>query len=202
MTTRGGLHRLSPALLATEAEKFRPLFAHLPRPWVAVLIGGTNGVYQLSPREMVPLVKQITNMAQEMGCGLLVTPSRRTGPDNLAILQAALHDIPHFLWDGTGDNPYYAMLALADAILVTCDSVNMVSEAATTGKPVHVLYLPGGSDKFARFHQALQDDGITRPFNGRLEQWTYTPLNDMELVAARVRTLLEAKHPSIMGVPA
>lgn len=202
MTTRGGLHRLSPALLAAEAEKFHALFAHLPRPWVAVLIGGTNGVYQLSPREMVPLVTQIANMAKETGCGLLVTPSRRTGPDNLAILQAALHDIPHYLWDGTSENPYYAMLALADAILVTCDSVNMVSEAATTGKPVHVLHLPGGSDKFARFHQALQDDGITRPFTGRLERWSYTPLNDMELVAARVRALLEQKHPMIAGAPA
>ncbi len=201
MTTRGGLHRLSPSLLAAEANKFRPLFAHLPRPWVAVLIGGTNGVYQLSPREMVPLVKQITNMAQETGCGLLVTPSRRTGADNLAILQAALHDVPHYLWDGTGDNPYYSMLALADAILVTCDSVNMVSEAATTGKPVHVLHLPGGSDKFARFHQALQDDGITRPFAGRLEQWHYTPLNDMELVAARVQALLKQKQLALEVTP-
>ena len=85
------------------------------------------------------------------------------------------------------------MLALADYLLVTCDSVNMVSEAATTGKPVQVIALPGGSAKFNRFHQALQDDGITRPFKGALEQWSYTPLNDMELVAARVRALLQER---------
>lgn len=193
MTTRGGLHRLSPTLLQAEADKFRAQFAHLPRPWVAVLIGGSNAVYQFGEREMIPLSVQLANVAREHQASLLVTPSRRTGEANLVILQAALHDVPHYVWDGTGPNPYYAMLALADSILVTCDSVNMVSEAATTGKPVHVIQLPGGSAKFNRFHQALQDDGVTRPFNGKLEQWSYAPLNDMELVTARVRALMQEK---------
>lgn len=194
MTTRGGLHRVSPEMLATEADKFRAQFAHLPRPWVAVLIGGANAVYQFSPREMIPLSVQLADVARNQGASLMVTPSRRTGEANLAILQAALHGLPAFLWDGTGPNPYYAMLALADSILVTCDSVNMVSEAATTGKPVHVIHLPGGSDKFNRFHQALQDDGVTRPFTGTLENWSYTPLNDMELVADRVQKILAQKR--------
>ncbi len=193
MTTRGGLHRLSPALLQAEAEKFKAQFAHLPRPWVAVLIGGSNAVYQFGEREMIPLSVQLANVARDNKASLLVTPSRRTGEANLVILQAALHDVPHYVWDGTGPNPYYAMLALADSILVTCDSVNMVSEAATTGKPVHVIQLPGGSAKFNRFHQALQDDGVTRPFNGKLETWSYAPLNDMELVTARVHALMQEK---------
>lgn len=193
MTTRGGLHRLSPQLLQTEADKFRAQFAHLPRPWVAVLIGGANAVYQFSPREMIPLATQLAALAKENSASLLVTPSRRTGEANLAVLQAAVHDVPHYVWDGTGANPYYAMLALADYILVTCDSVNMVSEAATTGKPVQVISLPGGSVKFNRFHQALQDDGVTRVFQGKLEHWSYAPLNDMELVTARVRGLLQER---------
>ncbi len=193
MTTRGGLHRLSPQLLASEAAKFQAQFTHLPRPWVAVLIGGTNAVYQFCEREMIPLSVQLASLARDVPASLLVTPSRRTGEANLVILQAALHDVPHYLWDGTGPNPYYAMLALADSFLVTCDSVNMVSEAASTGKPVHVIELPGGSAKFNRFHQALRDDGVTRPFNGQLERWTYAPLNDMELVATRVRGLLQER---------
>jgi len=193
MTTRGGLHRVLPSLLEAEAEKFRAQFAHLPRPWVAVLIGGANAVYQFTPREMIPLSVQLADVARNHPASLLVTPSRRTGEANLAILQAALHDVPHYVWDGTGANPYYAMLALADYVLVTCDSVNMVSEAATTGKPVQVIQLPGGSAKFNRFHQALQDDGVTRPFTGKLEQWSYAPLNDMELVAARMRGLMQER---------
>ena len=189
MSTRGSLHRVTDAVLRREAEKFLPQVAALPSPRVAVLIGGSNAVYSLTPREMAPLAAQLRALAQE-GVGLMVTPSRRTGAENLAILQNALRDVPHFLWDGTGENPYYGMLGLADAILVTADSVNMVSEACSTGKPVMVIELPGGSDKFRRFHQALRDDGMTRPFAGKLEQWRYPPLNDMELVAARVRKMM------------
>ncbi|NTU76909.1 MAG: hypothetical protein HGA90_03730, partial [Alphaproteobacteria bacterium] len=68
------------------------------------------------------------------------------------------------------------------------------SEACSTGKPVQVIDLPGGSDKFRRFHQALRDDGMTRSFAGVLESWTYPPLNDMELVAARIEDMMKDRE--------
>ena len=192
MTTRGALHRVTPEMLATEGAKFAPQFAHLPPPRVAVLIGGSNAVYSLTPREMKVLAEQLAAIAAQ-GVSLLITPSRRTGDENLHILQAALKNTHSYIWDGKGDNPYFAMLALANKILVTCDSVNMVSEACSTGKPVMVIDLPGGSDKFRRFHQAMRDDGFTRPFKGELESWSYTPLNDMQLIATRIREMLAAR---------
>jgi mitochondrial fission protein ELM1 len=94
------------------------------------------------------------------------------------------------LWDGTGDNPYFAFLALGDAIVVTEDSVNMVTEAAGTGKPVYVQKLPGRSTRLARFHRLMQERGATRPFEGKLESWSYTPINDTEMVAAALRSAL------------
>jgi mitochondrial fission protein ELM1 len=78
-------------------------------------------------------------------------------------------------------------LAHADAIIVTVDSVNMVTEAAATGKPVHVIDLPGGSDKFRRFHAAMVEAGITRPFTGAIEHWSYTAPDDTARVAAEIR---------------
>jgi mitochondrial fission protein ELM1 len=193
MTTRGALHRVTQDMLKREAEKLLPIVAHLPKPRIAVLIGGSNAVYQLTPREMIPLSMQLAEMVKAKGGSLMVTPSRRTGEANLAILQAGLHDVPSYIWDGQGANPYYGMLGLADAIIVTCDSVNMVSEACTTGKPVHVITLAGGSDKFRRFHQSLYDDGLTRPYRGKLEQWSYAPLDDVGLVAARIREMTAAR---------
>lgn len=190
ITTRGSLHRVTPELLAQEAGRLAPSFAHLPSPRIAVLIGGTNSVYQFTPNEMAPLAAQLANVARQSGGSLMVTPSRRTGEENLAILKEALKDVPHVIWDGTGDNPYYAMLGLADTIMVTADSVNMTSEACSTGKPVYTIPLVGGSEKFRLFHQALRDDGFTRPFTGKLETWTYTPLNDVQLVANRVREMM------------
>jgi mitochondrial fission protein ELM1 len=157
------------------------------RPYIAVLIGGSNAVYQLTPREMEPVAKQLAELARTTGGSLIVTPSRRTGEANLSLLKEALKDVPSYIWDGTGTNPYYGMLALADYIVVTCDSVNMVSEACTTGKPTYVIDLPGGSDKFRRFHQSLRDDGLARKFMGKLESYSYVPLNDVRLVADKIR---------------
>src|SRR3546814_14068850 len=86
-------------------------------------------------------------LARARGVGLMVTPSRRTGPDNEAILRARLAGLPAEIWDGEGENTYFAYLGLADAILVTADSVNMVCEAASTGKPVQLINHDGGRDR-------------------------------------------------------
>ena len=129
-------------------------------------------------------------LAIGLGTGsLIITPSRRTSPEALRVLKEALANVPYFLWDGQGDNPYFGILGLADFLVVTCDSVNMVSEAASTGKPVYVVDLPGGSEKFGRFHRALREDGITRPFTGKLQSYSYVPPDDMALVAGRVNAL-------------
>jgi mitochondrial fission protein ELM1 len=83
------------------------------------------------------------------------------------------------------------MLGLADAILVTADSVNMVSEALATGKPVHVIELPGRPGKFGDFHRSLFERGLTRPFRGRIESWTYVPPAETERAAREVLSRLE-----------
>ncbi len=193
MTTRGALHRVTPEMLKREADKFLPQVAHMPGPRVAVLIGGSNAVYQLTPNETKLLTEQLAALLKRQGGSLMITPSRRTGEENMKIMRDGLRGLPAYIWDGTGDNPYYGMLGLADFIIVTCDSVNMVSEACTTGKPVYVIDLAGGSDKFRRFHQSMRDDGLTRPFTGQLENWAYEPLNDVGMVAARIKEMLAGR---------
>jgi mitochondrial fission protein ELM1 len=125
-----------------------------------------------------------------MSASLLITPSRRTGDDNVSILKEKLADVPYFIWEGEGENPYFGMLGLADFIVPTSDSVNMISEAASTGKPVYVAQLPGGSRKFDRFHRMMRDEGLVREFEGGLAPYGYKPLDDTDLVVARVKTLL------------
>jgi hypothetical protein len=115
------------------------------------------------------------------------------------VLREQFRGLPGAIWDGTGDNPYYAYLAIADALLVTADSVSMVSEAAATGKPVHILNLDGGDAKFARFHEVMQKAGMTRPFGGQIESWSYAPPDDTaragETLRALVLTHLAQRRP-------
>jgi mitochondrial fission protein ELM1 len=189
----GALHRVTPELLQAEAQKWAPTFAHLKRPYVAVLLGGSNANYRLDPKVIMQLGPQLTSLAAQGKASLLITPSRRTGAMNSVLLSALLHNVPAYLWDEQGENPYYGMLGLADSIIVTCDSINMISEACATGKPVHVVKLPGTSEKFNAFYQALQDSGRIRFFSGTLENWTYSPLREMQRVASLIRAAYE-KH--------
>jgi hypothetical protein len=176
--------------IAEEAMRFAPLVEALPHPRIAVLLGGESQAFSFPPQAAATFGAQLAALAREAGGALLVTPSRRTRPDSLEALAGAIKEVPRFVWDGTGDNPYFAFLGLADAMIVTEDSVNMVTEAAGTGKPVYVQALPGRSNRLSRFHRLMRERGVTRPFEGRLESWRYAPINDTALVAAAIRRAL------------
>jgi len=195
VVTLGALHGVTPAALAAAAAIWGPRLEKLPRPRVAVLLGGGNRAYSLGEREGRKIAAALAALAAG-GAGLMVTPSRRTPPAGIAEVRAALAGHAAVVWDGTGDNPYLGFLALADAVLVTADSVNMVSEAAGTGRPVHVIDLPGGSARFRRFHRAMREAGVTRRFAGRLEEWSYPVPDDTARAARAVAQRLELSLPA------
>ena len=113
----------------------------------------------------------------------MITASRRTGEENMAVLRDILKGRDNlYFWDGRGDNPYFGMLAWADTILVTADSASMLSEAVSTGKPVYMIPLEGGTKRFDIFHKNLLEKGCIREFNGTLDSWTYEPLRDAEQI--------------------
>ncbi len=190
--TLGAVHRVTPARLAEGGRRFGPALAGLKRPLITVLLGGDNRAYRLTAERLATLTAQLRQLTVQ-GYGLAITTSRRSGGRAAMQLRQALPEA--FIWSGDGDNPYFGLLALADAFVVTADSVNMVSEAAATGKPVHVVELAGGSAKFARFHAAMREAGITRRFTGTIERWTYSPLNDTARAAAEVARRFRARRP-------
>jgi len=190
LVTRGAPHGVTAAALEAAREKFAPRLAHLPRPRITLLLGGDNGVYKLTRSAAENLAQCLSTLARGSHGSVMVTPSRRTGAAIEAIFKEKLAGVAGEFWDGSGDNPYLAYLAYADHIVVTADSVNMACEAASTGKPVHVVPLDGGSDKFRRFHDGLVEDGITRPFHGTLESWSYPTFDDTGMVAERIRKML------------
>jgi mitochondrial fission protein ELM1 len=190
ITTFGAVHGVTGDRLAEAGKRFAPRVKQLPHPRITVLLGGESQAFSFPPDHAAALGAKLVHMAMESGGALLVTPSRRTRADSVAALAHAIKDVPHLLWDGAGDNPYFAFLALGDAIVVTEDSVNMVTEAAGTGKPVYVQKLPGRSTRLDRFHRLMQERGATRPFEGRLESWSYAPINDTEMVASAIRRAL------------
>lgn len=202
VTTLTSPHGYSQVRLAALRANVPAAIAALPRPRVAVLIGGPNGDYRYDAADNARLTRLLGDLAGQ-GAGLLITASRRTPPDLLAAVDAATASAQRILWRGEGTNPYPDFLAHADAFIVTADSVNMAGEAAATGKPVHVFHPSGGSKKFDRYHAALEAHGITRRLDDATQiatQWSYAPLNSAETIAAEICRRMAARAKYLPGL--
>jgi mitochondrial fission protein ELM1 len=187
--TRTALHRVTPERLRSEAERWRGVFAALARPFVAVLLGGSNGRYRFGAGEARALAGQLAAVIRE-GAGVAITPSRRTGAEAVGILREALAPLGAWVWDGQGENPYFGMLGLADAVIVTADSVSMVSEAVATSAPVYLVRLPGRSSRIGAFMDMMAADGRVRDFAGRLDLWDCAPMDDTPAAGDALRRLM------------
>lgn len=179
------LRRIEPAWLA-----------NLPRPRVAVVLGGKNAVYRFTDADDDRFEASLRSIAA-LGASFMVTPSRRTHRRLLAAVVRATEGRPRFIWDGDGENPYPAFLAHADRFIVTADSVNMTGEPLVTGKPVWVFEPSGGSAKFARFHASLRRHGATRPLPEtvtNLETWSYPPLDSAAQIAREIAAAWLRRH--------
>ena len=190
IVTTGALHRITPAKIAAEKEKFSAVLSALPEPRVAVLIGGNSRTHKMTPY----VAGKLGGMLHRLSASLMITCSRRTGADNERMLRATLAGPRTYFWDSVGENPYFALLGFADYIIVTEDSVSMTSEALSTGKPIYIASLEGSSKRFGKFHKLLQEQGYTRPFTGELEPWSYTPPHDTLKVADEIRRRLNIKE--------
>lgn len=178
-------NRITAEKLETARQTF-PQFSALPAPRIGVLIGGTAGKQVLTEEMVRSLARQLKSLDAQ-GYGLMITTSRRTGEANKQILINDLKDTQAYIWDGTGDNPYFGFLAWADALIVTSESMSMLSEAATTGKPVYMIDLGGAKPRHRQMQENLKTRGIIRNFEGRIDEWSYTPLRDAETVADEIR---------------
>lgn len=191
----GAAHRVTPARLAAAAAAWDGRLAHLPRPRIALIVGGATKNRPFTAAQAAELGRRAAAMATAAGGSLMVTTSRRTGPAAESALLAALpgpKDV--FRWGDAGENPYFGYLGLADAVIVTGDSVSMVCEACATPGPVYV-FAPEGmvAPKHARLHKALYAEGYARPLDGAIGDWRHPPLDPAAAIAGRVRELLAAR---------
>lgn len=182
ITTIGSLNRITNEKLRNESEKFTPFFQD-KKPKLALLIGGNSKAHTLTQTTTKRLCDDIKTLSKQYN--IMITASRRTGPENQALLKNELSNLPTiYFWDGEGVNPYFAFLAQADKILVTEDSASMISESITSGKPTYIIPLEGGGKRINKFHQEIIEKGYVKRFdNGVLEDFTPKPLKETQRIA-------------------
>lgn len=189
------LHNITPVTLAQARTRWEPEFSGYAKPMVAVLLGGSTNKYTLTADAVDRVIVLLERLLKNMDGSLLITPSRRTGDENIARMRAAFEGNPRvYMYDFASENPYMGMLAIADSFIVTNDSVNMMSEAAATGKPVHIISFAGHyGTKPSRFAGRMIRSGAARPLGARLETWEYNLGNEMPRIADIIRQALAAR---------
>ncbi len=143
------LHRVTRERLDEAAALWAPRLLDLPRPYVAVIIGGNSGPFTFDHAAAGRLARQASKLANDLGGSLLVTTSARTPPDKINTFERC-SNAPGalFRWSkDAAENPYFGFLGLAEQTIVTGDSMSMLAEACATRKPVHIFDL--GEGKYA-----------------------------------------------------
>lgn len=186
ITPLGSLHSIDAAWLE-DARDASPAIADLPTPRIGVLLGGPRKTWPLDAAYVDKLASHLLARQQRDGGSIMALASRRTPTAAIEALRVALQGVPGFVWNGRqdGHNPYPGVLAWADRLIVTPDSVNMLSEACAVGCPVHTLVDTALPARLRRFHEALGEAGLLHDIDdeGTMRQ---PPLRELPAIARQV----------------
>ncbi len=157
----GSLHPIDEDWLADGRRAWSHLH-DLPGPRLGLLLGGPRHGMAMDEAWTRSLCEAVTARQRRDGGSVLLLASRRTPTALFEALHEALAGVPGIHWARAADgpNPYPGVLGWADRLVVTPDSVNMLSEACATGRPVHTLAPASLPDKLARFHAELEARGL------------------------------------------
>jgi mitochondrial fission protein ELM1 len=197
ITTLGALHEVDEGWLEQGRAHFST-FADLPAPRIGVLIGGPHPAQALDDAWIADLQLRLAEWQRRQGGSFLVSTSRRTPTSCARRLREVFAAWPGHYWAGPadGENPYAGILAWADRIIVSADSVNMISEACATGRPVHTFAPAPIAGKLGRFHQALAAHGHLTPWNEGSP--APVPLRELPEVVRKLRQFWQASGRSAL----
>ena len=189
ISSKGAIHYITQSNL----EKAKPYLINKVKSQkiVSLILGGPNKYYSFSNEELIRIFKKIKTNFISDGYKAIIIPSLRT-PKRIIDLAISEFDSNNFVVNSLDKQAYLSALALATFIVVTCDSTSMISEAATSGKPIFIAHM--GSKKnnyrFRKFFQLFREMGITRELGERVQNWTYNKLNEAERIAAMINNKL------------
>ncbi|HEX4479647.1 MAG TPA: mitochondrial fission ELM1 family protein [Rudaea sp.] len=199
--TLGALNPVDEAWMAEGLAAF-PLLTQLPTPRTTLLIGGQRRGLELTDAWFDAFLARVAALVSRSRGSLLIACSHRTPDAWRTRLRGLVSNGAAHIWTGPadGENPYQGYLGAADRIVVTPDSVNMISEACATGKPVFTQLPADVGGRLAAFHSELRDQGWLHPLDENVDFSTLKqlpPLREIGVVAGELWHRIEAKRPDV-----
>ena len=184
--TKGAIHYLTNNEINKNIKYLKPNQGD--KKVVTFVLGGPNKYYSFSEKQMDKMFAKIKNMFISSKYKLIVIPSYRT-PENILKLAFNYFNEDHLVIKERDKKAYLSSLGLAHIIIITCDSTSMISEAAITGKPVYVARMNNKRSiyRFEKFYKLFKELGIIRDLDNKIENWTYTGLDEVNKAASLVK---------------
>ena len=189
-SSKGAIHYIT----ESEIKKAEPYLINKikSQKLVSLILGGPNKYYSFNKDQLIEIFNEIKSKFISKGYKVIVIPSMRTPKISIELATKEL-GASGYVVNSVDKQAYLSALALADNVIVTCDSTSMISEAATSGKPIFVAYMKPKKNnyRFKKFYRLFNEMGITRDLGDQIESWTYNKLNEAERIAGIINSKLK-----------
>ena len=159
---------------------------------VSLILGGPNKYYSFNSDQIINIFNQIKSIFVSDGYKVIIIPSMRTPKEIVDLAIREMGSCGHVV-NKVDKQAYLSAYALANYVIVTCDSTSMISEAATSGKPIFVAHMKAKKNnyRFKRFFELFKQMGITRDLGEKVETWTYNKHNEAQRIAAEIQNKIK-----------
>jgi len=159
---------------------------------VSLILGGPNKYYKFEKDQLIKIFNLIKSEFVSKGYKIIVVPSMRTPIESIKLSAKEMGSYGYVV-NKVDKQAYLSAYGLADYVVVTCDSISMISEAATSGKPIFVAHMKEKKNnyRFKRFFKLFKTMGIIRDLGEKIENWTYQRHNEAERIAATLKNKIK-----------
>ena len=189
-SSKGAIHYIT----ASEINNAKPYLMDKVKNQkiVALILGGPNKYYSFDKDQLIKIFNVIRSNFISKGYKVIVIPSIRT-PKMIISLASEEFRADGYVVNSVDKQAYLSSFALATNIIVTCDSTSMISEAATSGKPIFVAHMKPKKNnyRFKKFFKLFREMGVTKDLGEKVEDWKYSKINEAERIATIINNKIK-----------
>ena len=185
--SKGALHYITETEIANSQDKNKKID-------VGIILGGPNKYYAFDDQEIINIISEAIDKLANNNNRMRIVSSRRTPENTLKLIKQKFENKNNIEIDTSlNKSKYISTLSNSEILIVTSDSISMISEAAITGKPIYVAQMPNikKNDRFQKFFQLFNSLNIIKNLENSVEKWSYKKLNETDRISSYIKDQLK-----------